>query len=128
MDAAVQASKAAMGFAVDDDAARNGWESVQNLPKPSLGCFEVHPGLCARHDRAVVSKVPSFVRQLPKQDALIRLERNGVVVFALMLVGLGSDWLPLARCKLCRSVNADAAFGFPKCIVRAIGHSFIDSD
>lgn len=67
-----------MGCKIDESAAEVGtWHAVQQASPTSQSCMELHPGLCATADAAIVAALPAFMKQIPKEDGVLKFERSG---------------------------------------------------
>ncbi|CAE7247228.1 unnamed protein product [Symbiodinium sp. CCMP2592] len=96
-DAAVAGAKSKLGTNVEPHSAVgwDTWNHAEACPAPKPACFDTHPGLCAAKaaDKRLISLVPGLVSQLPRQDAILMLEQQGVraaerqVFFVRLVVG-----------------------------------------
>ena len=96
-DAAVAGAKSKLGKNVEPDSTvgRDTWNHAQACPAPKPACVDAHPGLCVGKatDKRLISLVPGLVSQLPRQDAILMLQQQGVraaerqVFFFRLVVG-----------------------------------------
>ena len=88
-DAATAFSKARLGHSVDahNSVARGTWNDVATCAVGAVSCKDVHPGLCAARDQVLIGRARGLVSTLPRQDALLRFQRNGLVYFFRFIIG-----------------------------------------
>ena len=67
-----------MGNKIDEKDAQVGtWHAVQQAEPASASCMELHPGLCATADAQILAELPAFMKQIPKEDCVLKFERTG---------------------------------------------------
>ncbi|CAE7699041.1 unnamed protein product [Symbiodinium sp. CCMP2592] len=67
-----------MGSKIDEkDADVGTWHAVQQAEPASASCRELHPGLCATADADILAELPAFMKQIPKEDCVLKFQRTG---------------------------------------------------
>ena len=73
---------------VDDIKSCSLTEEIMSTPVPSMGCYLLHPGLCACKHSQKKSADASVIKLLPKKSCVLQFKSRKFVLYARSVLGL----------------------------------------